>query len=197
MTFTTEPTDIRVESYLNRLEAQLAGLPTDERQDIVREIRAHILDRTACNPGCFDETLARVLHLLGTPEQLAQRYKTERLLTRAGSSFSPWLLLATTWRWAKLGLKGTLAFFVAVIGYGAAFALTVAVLLKPLMPSRVGMWSGQGNFFIGVPVHRTGMHEVLGQSFIPVVVVLAFVAAVGTTFALRWIIRTRSSKPAY
>jgi hypothetical protein len=173
----------------------LAAVAPSEKDEIVREIRAHILDSVsgATDPvGAID----RVLRLLGVPEELAERYTTERLLIRAGHSFSPWLLLRTSWRWAKLGITGTITFFVALIGYGTALALTAALLAKPFMPSRIGMWLGPRSLNVGVPNNPGEMRELLGHWFVPVIAVLAFAIAVGTTQALRWLIRRRSSGPA-
>jgi hypothetical protein len=184
-------TDTRIEAYLNRLDHALRGLSPAEKRDIISEIRVHFLDSMAAAQN-REAAIDRVLRLLGAPEQLAQRYNTERLLTRASHTFSPWLLLQTTWRWAKLGMKGTLAFLLAFIGYSTAFAFTVVILLKPFPKANVGMWWGNGDLFIGSPAHLEGMHELLGQWFVPVMAVAAFVLAAGTTHALRWLIRTRS-----
>jgi len=191
MTDLAQATDLRIENYLRRLDASLRGMQPAEKQDILCEIRAHMVDSVAAAPE-HEMSIDRVLRLLGTPEELAQRYNTERMLTRASRSFSPWLLLQTTWRWAKLGMKGTLAFFLALVGYGTALAFTGVVLLKPFRSANVGMWWGHDNFIIGAPAHPEGMHELLGQSFVPVMVVFAFALAVGTTQALRWLIRNRT-----
>ena len=115
MTFLAPLTDSRVDSYLSRLSAALAAVGPSEREEIVREIRAHILDSVSSATDAAG-AVDRVLRLLGGPEELADHYTTERLLTRAGRSFSPWLLLRTSWRWAKLGIAGTITFFVAFIG---------------------------------------------------------------------------------
>jgi len=192
MTTLAPAADTRIESYLDRLSTSLAAVNPQERDDIVREIRAHILDSV---PAARDPqgAVERVLRLLGTPEELGNRYATERLLIRAGSSFSPWLLLRTSWRWAKLGLRGTMTFLVALFGYTTALALTVAVFLKPFMPSRVGMWMGPEGLNIGIPSHPEVMHELLGRWFVPTIALAAFVFAVGTTRALHWLIRRQSS----
>jgi uncharacterized membrane protein len=118
------------------LQAALGQVPANEAEEIVREIRAHILDSSAAATN-GSEAIDRVLRLLGTPKELASRYRTESLLARASRSFSPWLLSQTCLRWAKLGIKGTLAFLLAVFGYTLALGLTVAVFLKPFMPSRL------------------------------------------------------------
>jgi len=190
-TASNEMTNPRIGAYLQRLDAALAGVPATEKGEILREIETHILD------SCFGAqdpsgTLDRVLRLLGTPEELGDRYATEFLLTRASRSFSPWLLLQTCWRWGRLGIKGTLAFFIGLFGYGLALGLTVAVFLKPLFPGKVGMWIGSGQFVIGITDHPEATHELLGRSFVPVMAAAAFAIAIGTTQALRWMIRKRS-----
>jgi uncharacterized membrane protein len=189
-------TDAYVESYLTRLASALSAVAPAERDEIVREIRAHIQDSVSGAPDP-DGAVDRVIRLLGEPEELAERYTTESLLTRAGHSFSPWLLLRTSWRWAKLGIKGTTAFLVALFGYTTALALTVAIFLKPFMPSKIGMWIGSEGLNIGVPAHPEQMHELLGHWFVPVIAIAAFAFAVGTTRALRWLILRRSSIAAY
>lgn len=187
-----DPTaDARIEKYLSRLDSALRGLSAEEKQDILFEIRTHIVDSVAAAPD-RDAATDRVLRLLGDAKELAQRYHAERMLTRASRSFSPLLLLRTTWGWARLGMKGTIALFVALFGYGVALGLTITVILKPVMPSRVGVWWGEGDLNIGMVDHPERMHELLGQSFVPVMLVCAFALAVGTTQALRWIIRRRN-----
>jgi uncharacterized membrane protein len=195
MTTETSLTNQRVDTYLARLERALAGVSPPERSEIVREIRAHILDSVS---GSTDPQGAtdRVLRLLGAPEELANRYAAESLFTRARSSFSPLLLVHTSWRWAKLGMRGMAAFFLAIFGYTTALALTVSVFLKPFVPG-VGLWLGREGLNVGVPTHPGQNHELLGQWFVPVIAVCAFAAAIGTTQALRWLIRRRASRPAY
>lgn len=195
MNASAQTTDNRIETYLAQLDAALAGVAPPEKDEILREIRAHILDSVAGSTD-HDAATDRVLRLLGPPEELAERYSTECLLTRASRSFSPWLLLRTSWRWARLGLIGTIAFLLGLLGYGLAIGLTIALLLKPFIPG-VGVWSGQGNLNVGITSDPAGMHEVLGQWFVPVIAIVAFAVAVGTTNALRWLMRKRRSNPAY
>lgn len=188
----TQVTNERIDAYMGRLDDALGSVLPSDREDILREIHTHIVESIA---GAADRDAAvdRVLKLLGTPKELAGRYTTESLLTRASHSFSPVLLLHTCWRWAKLGTKGTLAFLVALFGYTLALGLTVTVFLKPFMPSRIGWWSGPEGFGIIIPDHPQLMHEWLGPYFVPVIAGVAFATAIGTTQALRWLIRKRTS----
>lgn len=182
--------DERIDTYIGRLDDALGKLLPSDREDILREIHTHIVESTS---GAADRDAAvdRVLRLLGTPEELASRYTTESLLTRASRSFSPVFLLHTCWRWAKLGTKGTLAFLIALFGYSLALGFTVSVFLKPFMPG-IGWWSGPEGVGITIPAHPELMHEWLGPYFVPIIAGLAFLSAIGTTQALRLMIRKRT-----
>jgi hypothetical protein len=93
---------------------------------------------------------------------------------------------------ARLHVRGFAVFMVATVGYVMALGFLLTVLLKPLLPNRIGLWVGHGDFVFGATDSPSaGVHEVLGSLYIPVTMLLAFGAAIGTTHALRWLIRTR------
>jgi hypothetical protein len=184
----TSTTNEQIDAYLAGLDHELRGVRREERNEILKEIRTHILESLPDDPQAPIEP---VLRGLGSPDRLAEHYRTEFLLSQASHSFSPWLLLSIAWRWAHIGIRGFVVFLVAVLGYSAAAAFLITVLLKAFLPNRIGLWVGRGNFEFGTPASQAGLHEVLGRLYIPATMVLAFAAAVGTTHALRWLIRTR------
>jgi uncharacterized membrane protein len=174
--------DPRVEKYLATLDSALAGAPIDEKIDLLREIRAHILD--AVEGGA---EVDRVLAGLGAPRELVERYRMEGMLSRASQTFSPWILLRTAWRWAFTGIKGFIVFLFALVGYLGAFVLTLAVILRPFNHN-IGLWVGPHTFEVGT-ASGPSVHEILGSAFTPVVTVTAFALAFGTTQLLRWIMQ--------
>src|SRR5271170_8438802 len=141
MTNVATTRDEQIETYLAGLDAALKGVRREERDEILREIRTHILDSLPDNPQAAIEP---VLRALGAPERFAEHYRTEFLLTQASHSFSPWLLLSTAWRWAHTGVRGFAVVMVAVVGYAMALGFLVTVLLKPFLPNRIGLWIGHG-----------------------------------------------------
>ncbi len=102
MTNLTQTRNDEIESYLAGLDGALRGVRREERDEILREIRTHILDSLPDNPQTGVDA---VLRRLGAPERLAEQYQTEFLLTQASHSFSPWLLLSSAWRWAHTGVR--------------------------------------------------------------------------------------------
>src|SRR5947209_8240728 len=96
-----------IELYVGRLRKSLSGFSVREREDILEEIHAHIVDRVADCGLSIEETLAR----LGSPEELAKDYQSGALVRRARNSFSPWTMLKATFRWAMTGVHGLSVFF--------------------------------------------------------------------------------------
>jgi hypothetical protein len=71
-----------------------------------------------------------------------------------------------------------MTFFVALFGCVTALALTFAVFLRPFLPSTIGLWLGSEGFDVGVLSHPETQHELLGQWFVPVISLAAFLAAI-------------------
>jgi Protein of unknown function (DUF1700) len=126
-----------IDAYLTALRRHLRELLDEDVKDIVEEIRAHILDKTSDDAeGAVSSTLAA----LGTPEELASRYRTEELLKRAQNARSPGYLLRSMLRWAALSVLGVAVFFFSAIGYCLGGALFILGVLKLTNPHRTGVY---------------------------------------------------------
>jgi hypothetical protein len=112
---TAPETQKTIDTYLAALRKQLRELMEEDATDIVDEIRAHILDKTS--NGCSPEKVSATLAALGTPEELASRYRTEELLRRAQLTRSPLVSLRSLLHWATLSFTGIVVFIVSVFGY--------------------------------------------------------------------------------
>lgn len=188
-TATMQSKNIKVDTYLARLNSAVGRLPHAEACDFVREIEAHIADKL---DGRMEE-VDHVLASLGSPEKLGERYATEMMFTRASRTIKPWVLLPAAARWAKAGAKGFAAFMIGLFGYAAGFGLTLTVLLKPFIPS-IGLWVGPATFDFGTASKAPGVHEVLGPYYTPITTLLAFAIVVGTTQALRRMFGKQAAK---
>lgn len=171
-----------IDAYLAALRRHLRELMEADANDIVEEIRAHILDKTAEMPGeasdpaqssattrVSAETLAATLAALGTPEELASRYRTEELLKRAQPAASPGLILL---RQTALGLVALIVGLVSAVGYCLGGGLVMFALFKLLWPRGTGLWAERtadrwnaSLLFGNQP--RPG-HELLGWWLIPI-----------------------------
>jgi len=127
-----------IDAYLMALRKQLRELMDEDANDIVEEIRAHILDKTSSQgvTGNVSSTLAA----LGTPAELASRYRTDELLKRARVTHSPVVSLHSLFRWATLSLVGLVVFLVSVVGYCLGGMLVMIALIKAMNPHSTGLW---------------------------------------------------------
>jgi hypothetical protein len=164
-----------IDTYLAALRRHLRGLTEADAQDIVEEIRTHILDKTADMPGEVSDsaqpseeaqdsaaTLATIVDALGTPEELARRYRTEELLKRAQLASSPGLTLL---RWTALGLATLLICLVSAVGYCLGGGLFILGVLKINNPRHTGLWGAYSPHEASFGVQSGGQHnghELLG-----------------------------------
>jgi uncharacterized membrane protein len=97
----------KIDAYLNAIDGRLRGLSSEDRREIVDELRSHILDKAAVGGKTTDGevTIAGVdaaLAALGSPEDLANLYVTDEVLARAEVSRSPFRIIDSLFRWASM-----------------------------------------------------------------------------------------------
>lgn len=170
-----------IELYIARLRKSLAGFSVGQREDIVEEIRAHIVDRVAESGLTVEETIAR----LGPAEELGKDYLSGALVRRARYSFSPWTILRATFRWAMTGIHGLSVFLLALLGYSAGTAFIVTALVKPLVPEQIGVWIGPDVFVIGFRPDSPDAHELLGPWFTQIALAVGILFFMVTTMVVR------------
>ena len=134
------PVNSKLESYLQKLRSALRDLPSGEVEDIVREIRSHVLDRAEASGQPADAGISSALDALGTPESLASQYVTEHLFSRAEVSRSPWLIQRSIFRWATLSIAGFFVLLASLVGYFLGASLVIAAFAKFVNPHRAGLW---------------------------------------------------------
>ena len=139
MTTATADAQQRIDAYLTKLRRRLRGINEQDIQEIVQELRSHILDKTETRENTLDK-VSETLESLGSPEQLAGEYLTDNLLARAEVSRSPMRILAVLFRWASLSIAGFLVFLSSIAGYFLGMAFVLCALLKPIHPQTAGLW---------------------------------------------------------
>jgi uncharacterized membrane protein len=181
--FSTQP----AEAYLTDLRSQLAPLTLADREEILREIAAHIRDSVETGTP-IDTVLAR----LGTPAQLAAEYRDGQLIRTASRSVSPLVLLRATLRLTTKGITGIIVFVLAIFGYTVGATLFLTGILKAIFPDYTGVWikngalvnSGTQGFIPQPPTH-----EILGWWYLPIALFLGAGITLLTTYAIRAFLR--------
>jgi uncharacterized membrane protein len=177
-------TEKQLESYLATLRLHLAPLTLGEREEILREITAHVRDSAEQSGASVEAVLAR----LGPAEALAKEYRDGLLISRASRSFSPILLLRAALRLATKGVSGIVVFILSVLGYSFGAGFVIIAFSKMIVPAHTGAWVDDGQL-IGFGAFEYGMpasaHEVLGMWIIPLALTAGSLTLLLTTFLIR------------
>lgn len=186
----------QVDRYLAALANQLAGLPAEDVEEVLRELRGHIAERIAESGSDQNRApVEQILQQLGTPEQIGSLYRADALVAHARAGFSPTLIVRATLRWATRTVVGFLAFLAGLTGYAIGAALIVCAILKPFFPADVGLWIGPHGMVLGAAIPRPHGPELLGWWIVPYGLGIGAAFILGTTMLLRWMLRFASKKP--
>lgn len=192
-----------IDDYLAALRRQLRDLMEEDMNDIVEEIRAHILDKTTA--GADSAQVVHTLAALGAPAELASRYRTEELLKRAQGSPSPMQVMNRILRITAISVSTLIVFVVSGLGYCVGGVLVVIGLLKAFFPRQAGLnidyvpnQSFSAGFGAGSP--HNADHDPIGLWLIPICLVLGagilFLTFRLGTWTIRKFRRTRTRQYA-
>jgi uncharacterized membrane protein len=176
--------EMQIDSYLTDLRVHLGPLTIAEREEIVREIGAHVRD-SAEQSGASIET---VLSRMGSASELAAQYRDGLLISQASRSLSPLVLLRAALRLATKGVFGVVVFFLGVSGYAMGGGLVLTALIKPFLPANTGVWVENGHLTssgVLFPPPAPPQHEILGLLYIPLALAAGSLILLFTTWAIR------------
>jgi hypothetical protein len=197
MPVVTADSQQRIDAYITKLRRRLRGINEQDIQEIVQELRSHILDKTKiAGEGNTDDNVGKTLDALGSPEQLAGEYLTDNLLARAEVSRSPARILGALFRWASLSIAGFLVFLSSIVGYFIGAAFVLSALLKPIHPQTAGLWvyptGGEGTTIslrLGFGSAPLDGRDVLGWWIVPIGLVLGCGLVMLTSRFALWCVR--------
>jgi hypothetical protein len=193
-----------IEIYLGKVRARLRGLRNDEVNDIIAELRSHILEKSTVNGELGVRDVETALEGLGGPEDLAGEYVTDVALARVEVSRSPIQVLASLFRWGSLSVAGFIVLISSLLGYFLGGALILCALLKPIHPQSAGLWSFHDSsgdlelsLRLGFGSAPAGGHDVFGWWIVPVGLVAGFALLMLTTRLAIWCVRLCRKSPSY
>src|SRR5215813_849600 len=192
---TTVGLDPKVESYLAGVRAALRGMPKHEIDDILRELRSHVVDLT----GKEGSGVKVALESLGDPVELAKTYRAESQMVRAECSGSPLIILQGLRHASRSRLGRVTATALYALGYINVLTLWAAAIDKLFAPTRAGLWYVPGEIWSltlvtsGNPL--AGARELLGWWLVPIAVLVGWaIRHVTDRIAQWWIGRYRRRK---
>jgi hypothetical protein len=183
----------KVDDYLRRMEEELRtkGVNAAQRREILAELKSHLVDRIAeFQAEGSPDPVGQALAALGDPLEIASELAATANLRAASHSFFPTSLLSAAWSMARKFGRGLRLFLFGFVGYILSLGALITVVMKMVLPDRVGFWVGDFGFVWGIPPNTAAGRELAGNWFIPITAWLAILFAVGTTLLLRHQVRS-------
>jgi len=169
-----------LDCYLDQVRRYLKPLPKSEIDEIIAELRSHVLDKLGGQqtPNQVEAAIAA----LGSPREVARFNLTERVNAEVEEDRSPLTVLRGIVRLAGLSLYGAFAGLVSFAGYGIAASFLITAAVKPFARSNAGLWRTRedGDSYslaLGVMSHARAHqgHELLGWWIIPIGVAVGLI----------------------
>jgi len=184
-----------IDDYLAALRRQLRDLMEEDMNDIVNEIRAHILDKAS---GADLAQVEETLGALGAPRELAARYCTEEMMKRAEAHRSGTQKARIAGRWTVGIVGGLVVAIVSAVGYFVGGVLLTAGVAKLMWPRGTGLWetkNADGTLGLGLSggsgntPPSANAHDLLGWWIYPIAFLVGPAIIYGTYRLGRWTAR--------
>lgn len=182
--FKSKSAESLYDDYLRRVEKTVRNLPEEDRKELMMEINSHIyesIQTTNFSDINEPEVLLSVLQKLGDPEDTLRPMVAERKLKQATRTFNPIHIVKALIMNVKYGLSYTLFGLL----YLFLFVFIFLIGAKIVKPSAVGLFIGEDSYKFGLIARHTGMEEVLGWWFIPIVALVVVILYFLITLLLR------------
>jgi hypothetical protein len=166
----------QLEQYLQAVAGYLTSQSDEDRLEIIRELRSHVLD--SVNGDFSQDALTSALAKLGLPRKVARINLRIRVASAEGNNPTPWHTAKTVARLAFFGGEGLAVLVLSSVGYAFAGCWLLTALAKPFAPDRVGLWlipDAHGDLSLSLGRHGAGVlgHDILGWWIIPLGLVIA------------------------
>lgn len=172
------------ETFLRKVRQGLGTLSTEEQDEIVKELRSHLLDRQA-------QGKADLLAGFESPEDLSSNLMAESALRGTLKRGAFWPMARAVASGARESVLGLLLLTpLIVLQLTGLISIAVAVL-KPFVSIDLGLWVGPRSFYIGRWNGNPAVHEVLGWWGIPILIVSGVLLLWICNRAMRALVRWR------
>lgn len=166
-----DPARRTIDAYLAQVGRKLRGLSDADIAEITTELKSHILDRAGEAGALTPQSVEAAARALGDVRELARGYAAARIAGQIEERRSPWRVVRTAFRLMGVSIYGFFVLLGSIIGYAFALTFLGLALLKPIFPSRIGLWhvpdEDPYNFSLGWQ-NLPADHEYLGWWLIPI-----------------------------
>ncbi len=187
--------------WFKRFETALRGLPAEDSQEIIRELREHLHERISQG-----QDVEQILSAFGDASAYARTFIDEYSLTRARDSKQTLRMFTTVASFARRSLIACIGLLFASIFALLITSSLVCLTIKVVQPDRVGLWVdlplsaqhryvhtgpetiplrlGSDHIQFGYSNPRPQTPEILGAWIYPCLLALAVLGYLGLRFTL-------------
>lgn len=171
--------------YMKRVKKAIHSLSQKDQDDVYMEFNSHIFEAIQ-HKGQTNEidTLLDVLQRLGTPEEVLKPLVADKKLEQATRTFNP----IHVFKALLLNLTNGISFVILFVLFLQLPGFVFLIFAKITNPSDVGMYFKDGSFMVlglSSQSHEHGVTEVLGNWFIPLMILCIIVFYLLLTLLLK------------
>lgn len=150
--------------YMNRVTKATNSLSRKDQDDVYMEFNSHIFEAIQ-HKGQTNEidALLDVLQRLGIPEEVLKPLVADKKLEQATRTFNP----IHVFKALVLNLTNGVSYIILFILFLQLLGFVFLIFAKIIHPSEVGMFFEDGSFMVLGMSNQEGATEVLGNWFIP------------------------------
>ena len=182
--FKDKSADKIYQSYLRRIRRTLSVLSENDKTDLLMEYNSHIYEGLQRYSNQNEvESLLQIIQELGDPEVFLKPLIAERKLNQATKTFNPKHIFQAIF----LNVGNGFLYTLFAILYLCLFSFLFLIIAKLVYIEEVGLYLNDGKFVaLGILDKSPGDVEVLGNWFIPALLIVTIVMYLLITFLLKF-----------
>jgi hypothetical protein len=174
------------DDYMKRISKATSSLSNKDQEDIYMEFNSHIFEAMHHSGGTTEiDTLLDVLEKLGAPEKVLKPLIADKKLEQATKTFNP----IHVFKALVLNFTNGFSYIVFFFLYLLLLGFILLIPAKLIYPSNIGMYYREGfHLYFGWSdkAIQNGFTELLGNWFIPVMLLSVILFYVLITFLLKF-----------
>ncbi|NVK52187.1 MAG: hypothetical protein HWD85_04575 [Flavobacteriaceae bacterium] len=170
-------------NYINSIKNVTKPLLQSDRNEILMEFNSHIYESLNNNEKSTElDNLLNAIDKLGAPEEVLKPLIADKLLEKATKSFNP----IDVFKALALNIGNGISYIIFTILYLCLGGFIFLIFAKIKNGDKLGMYMQDGKFqAIGMLSDTTDYQEVLGNWFIPVMLLCIVVLYLFITLLLK------------
>jgi len=172
ITFQHKTSQKLYDNYIKRIKKQIVTLPKEDRDDLLMEFNSHIYESLQEDDDTLEiDNLVNILDKLGNPEEILKATVADKKLIQATKTFNPIHIIKAL----VLNIANGVSYVFFSILYLFLLAFGFLIVQKIIQPNRVGLFFEKGKFAVLGKTSDPTATEVLGNWFIPTMIISAII----------------------